>query len=462
MPSEWKYVSMEDIATKIAMGPFGSDIKTDNFVPSGVPIIRGGNLTSGRFHGDSFVYLTEEKADELLNSNVFPGDIVFTHRGTLGQVGLVPHSPFKRYVVSQSQMKLSCDRKLADPAFIYYFFKSPVGQHALLQNTKQTGVPAISRPVTSLKRIRLSLPPLAEQKAVAAVLGALDDKIELNRRMNSTVEAMARALFQSWFVDFDPVRAKLDGRKPAGLDEATVALFPAAFQKSPLGPIPLGWNVIDAGDISAKIAMGPFGSRITRDNFVPDGVPVVRGGNLTDGFVDDDFAFLTEAKADELKASVAHSLDLVFTHRGTLGQVGIVPYQSRYPRYVVSQSQMLLSVNRRKVSPWMVYLFFSSPIGEGALLANTSTTGVPAISRPTTSLKAIPIVAPPIAVSERFNEVVQPLFLQREQNARQCRTLATLRDTLLPKLLSGELSVRNLPILSSVAAMDVVESVSGE
>jgi type I restriction enzyme S subunit len=110
----------------------------------------------------------------------------------------------------------------------------------------------------------------------------------------------------------------------------------------------------------------------------------------------------------------------------------------------------------------MVYLFFSSPIGEGALLANTSTTGVPAISRPTTSLKAIPIVAPPIAVSERFNEVVQPLFLQREQNARQCRTLVTLRDTLLPKLLSGELSVRNLPILSSVAAMDVVESVSGE
>lgn len=99
----------------------------------------------------------------------------------------------------------------------------------------------------------------------------------------------------------------------------------------------------------------------------------------------------------------------------------------------------------------MAYLFFSSPIGERALLANTSTTGVPAISRPTTSLKAIPIVVPPIAVSNRFDDIVQPLFLQREQNARQSRTLATLRDTLLPKLLRGELSVAALDEAGAVA-----------
>ena len=91
--------------------------------------------------------------------------------------------------------------------------------------------------------LRVALPPLAEQKAIAAVLGALDDKIELNRRMNATLEAMARALFQSWFVDFDPVRAKLDGRQPAGLDPATAALFPNEFEDSTLGPIPKGWTV---------------------------------------------------------------------------------------------------------------------------------------------------------------------------------------------------------------------------
>ena len=291
-------------------------------------------------------------------------------------------------------------------------------------------------------RAPIPVPPLAEQKAIAAVLGALDDKIELNRRMNATLEAMARALFQSWFVDFDPVRAKLDGRQPAGLDPATAALFPNEFQDSALGPIPKGWSVSRVGEVSARIAMGPFGSRITRDNFVPDGVPVIRGGNLSNGFVDDDFVFLTEAKANELKASIARPLDIVFTHRGTLGQVGIIPIGARYPRYVVSQSQMLLSVDREKLSPWAAYLFFSSPQGEAALLANTSTTGVPAISRPTTSLKAIQFAVPPKDVSKRFDELVEPLFVQREQLAHQSRTLGMVRDTLLPKLLTGTIQVR--------------------
>src|SRR6266498_1218395 len=134
MVGEWRDVSIEEIASKIAMGPFGSDIKTDNFVPAGVPVIRGGNLTAGRFNGADFVFLTEAKADQLANANALPGDLVFTHRGTLGQVGLVPAEPFTRYVVSQSQMKLRCDPKSADPTFIYYFFRSPAGQHALLMN----------------------------------------------------------------------------------------------------------------------------------------------------------------------------------------------------------------------------------------------------------------------------------------------------------------------------------------
>src|SRR5258708_36924669 len=101
MAAEWREVSIEDIATRVAMGPFGSDIKTENFVSSGVPVIRGGNLTSGRFNGEGFVFLTEGKADDLRNAKAYPGDLVFTHRGTLGQVGLFPIGPYKRYVVSQ-------------------------------------------------------------------------------------------------------------------------------------------------------------------------------------------------------------------------------------------------------------------------------------------------------------------------------------------------------------------------
>ncbi len=430
------------IRNALVSGPFGSDLVSDDYVATGVPVIRGANMGQGRWVDGEFAYVTPGKADSLSANCAKPGDLVFTQRGTLGQVALVPKTGSDRYLISQSQMKLTVDADKADALFVYYCFTSAEQQAYIRQNAIQTGVPHTNLGI--LRNTPLTLPPLASQKAIAAVLGALDDKIELNRRMNATLEAMARALFQSWFVDFDPVRAKLDGRKPDGLDKPTAALFPAAFQDSNLGPIPKGWTVSNIADLATRIAMGPFGSRITRDNFVPDGVPVVRGGNLTDGFVDDDFVFLTEAKADELKASVASSLDLVFTHRGTLGQVGIVPANPRYPRYVVSQSQMLLSVDKGKASPWMVYLFFRSPIGEAALLANTSTTGVPAISRPTTSLKAIPMVLPPTAVGKRYDEVVQPLFLQREQSARHSRTLTTLRDTLLPKLLSGQLSVANL------------------
>jgi type I restriction enzyme S subunit len=451
MAGEWSEQLLCELLVTTKDGDWGKENPEEGYVP--YHIIRGTDFPDVRIGDLSSVPLRYLPEHTVQRRTLEPDDILIeTAGGTrdrpTGRTLLVTEKVLARFagpVTCASFARfLRIDREQADPRFVFWYLQHLYNKGEMSQHQVQhTGV-ARFQYTRFADTQHVPLPPLAEQKAIAAVLGALDDKIELNRRMNATLDAMVRVLFQSWFVDFDPVRAKLDGRKPDGLDKPTAALFPAAFQDSNLGPIPKGWTVSNIADLATRIAMGPFGSRITRDNFVPDGVPVVRGGNLTDGFVDDDFVFLTEAKADELKASVASSLDLVFTHRGTLGQVGIVPANPRYPRYVVSQSQMLLSVDKGKASPWMVYLFFRSPIGEAALLANTSTTGVPAISRPTTSLKAIPMVLPPTAVGKRYDEVVQPLFLQREQSARHSRTLTTLRDTLLPKLLSGQLSVANL------------------
>jgi type I restriction enzyme S subunit len=254
---------------------------------------------------------------------------------------------------------------------------------------------------------------------------------------------MARAIFRSWFVDFDPVVANAAGRQPFGMSSDIAALFPSAFVDSRMGTIPSGWVVQAVAAIAARVAIGPFGSRITRDNFVADGVPVIRGNNLGDGFWDDDFVFLTPEKADELRSANAHAGDLVFTHRGTLGQVGMIPPRPRYERYVVSQSQMLLSVDRGQVSPILVYHFFCSPVGQEALLAYTCTTGVPAISQPTTSLKRIELTVPPTVISRIFDETVESLMAQQRANRRETETLAALRDTLLPKLMSGELLLRD-------------------
>lgn len=185
----WETVKLEEIGDKFAMGPFGSNIKSDNFVNKGVPVIRGVNLNNGKFNDKDFVYLTEEKANELKSSNAFPNDIVFTHRGTLGQVGIIPDKSYQRYVVSQSQMKMTCNIQKAYPLFIYYFFRSSIGLHKLLSNTSTTGVPAIARPLTSLRSIELELPPLQEQKSIASTLSCLDNKIEINNKINDNLAA---------------------------------------------------------------------------------------------------------------------------------------------------------------------------------------------------------------------------------------------------------------------------------
>ena len=204
------------IRNALVGGPFGSDLGTADYVPSGVPVIRGQNLSVGKFVGGEFVYVSDAKATKLTANLARPGDLVFTQRGNAvlhgGQVAIVPKGPFDRYVVSQSQMKLSPDPAKVDSEFLYVVFTSGPYRHYLRSNAIVTGVPHIN--LRLLRNYPLSLPSLAEQKAISAVLGALDDKIELNRRMNATLEAMARALFQSWFVDFDPVRAKLDARPP--------------------------------------------------------------------------------------------------------------------------------------------------------------------------------------------------------------------------------------------------------
>jgi type I restriction enzyme S subunit len=193
--TEWDRVSLEDVAANkraaFAMGPFGSSITSDNFVESGIPVIRGGNLSSNRLEESGYVYLTPDKADELINSQAVPGDIVITHRGTLGQVVMIPRSPnFPRYIVSQSQMKVTLDENRANPEFVTYFFQSALGQHELLKYASQVGVPSIAQPLSSLRKMQIPLPPMIEQRAIAGVLGALDDKIESNRRAAATAESI--------------------------------------------------------------------------------------------------------------------------------------------------------------------------------------------------------------------------------------------------------------------------------
>ena len=258
MSSEWQVATIEEIAapypTAMATGPFGSAISAKYFVDSGVPVIRGSNLSadvSTRLIDEGLVFISAEKAQEFQRSVVKRGDLVFTCWGTINQVGLIDAtSQFERYVISNKQMKLSVDPDKADHRFVYYVFSGPDKQAEILDNGIGSSVPGFN--LGQLKRHEILLPSLKKQVEIADFLEMLDDRITLLRETNATLEAIAQALFKSWFVDFDPVRAKMEGRTPEGMDEATAALFPDGFETSELGEVPRGWRVgqvADLGDV---------------------------------------------------------------------------------------------------------------------------------------------------------------------------------------------------------------------
>ena len=157
MADEWRFCTLNQIKADddraIAIGPFGSRMKADKYVPEGIPVIRGNNISDTRKLVGDLVYVSEETADELRSCNVFPGDLVFPHRGAIGQVGIVPDDDRGRYVLSTSLMKLTCNQTLVDPLFVFYFFRSEQGRHALLQHASTVGTPGIGQPLWHSKQL---------------------------------------------------------------------------------------------------------------------------------------------------------------------------------------------------------------------------------------------------------------------------------------------------------------------
>ena len=284
-----------------------------------------------------------------------------------------------------------------------------------------------------LKVVRAKAPPLAEQKAIAAVLGALDDKIELNRRMNATLEAMARALFQSWFVDFDPVRAKLDGRPPAALDPATAALFPATFQDSEAGHIPKGWTIQPVGEVV---------------NCVGGGTPSTAEPKYWEGGT---HHWTTPKDFSSLQAPVLLDTDRKLTDAGIakissgLLPAGTLLLSSRAPVGYLAIAAMPVAINQgfiamkcnERASNFFMLNWCQTNMAE----IESRATGTTFAEISKQNFRPIRVVLPPKELMAAFTAKVAPLYAQITANLHQSRTLATLRDTLLPKLLSGELSV---------------------
>ena len=480
MDSKWPEVSIEEIKASsrnaIAMGPFGSRIKAENFVEDGVPVIKGGNLTGDFIVEDKFDFLSEEKADELKASNAFRRDIVITHRGTIGQVGIIPDdSKFERYVVSQSQLKVTLDKEKVNPYFIYYFLRSPVGQHRLLMNASQVGVPAIAQASTSVKSIMVPYPEKEIQNKIVEIILGLDHKIHKNRQINQTLEAMAQAIFKSWFVDFEPVKAKISaieagedaegviraamcaisGKTNEELDQlqakqpenyiqlkTTAKLFPSSMLDSDFGEIPERWEVNHLGKFLDILETGqrPKGgvSKIT------EGVPSVGAENII-GIGNYDYGkekFVSREFFEKLNRGKIEPEDvLLYKDGGKPGdfrpRVSYFGFGFPYSEFAINEHVFRL----RSEILGQPFLYLS--IGHERSLADLRQKGgkaaIPGINQ--TEVKTVLMLRPTSELLNCFNVLVGKIFEKILKNSLEIFRLATLRDTLLPKLLSGELSI---------------------
>ena len=405
---EWKEYKISEIIEEIAMGPFGSNIKVDNFIDLGIPVLNGSNLQGFKLNEDSFNYVSEEKANSLGRANAFRGDVVITHRGTLGQIVYIPlDSKYERYVISQSQFRLRLNQNMIRPDFFVYFFHTRIGQHRILMNASQVGVPALARPTSTFKEITIPVPPMEIQNRVMAILLSLDDKIELNRRINENLEQQAQALFKSWFVDFEPFK---NGK----------------FVDSERGKIPEGWKIGILSDI-ANITMGQS-PRGTSYNEIGNGITFYQGradfGNR--------FPSIRLFTTEPSRYAEPHSV--LLSVRAPVGDINIAVEKCCIGRGLAS----ILSKDNHQ--SFILYTMYS--LKKELDKFNSEGTVFGSINR--FSIENLKIVIPPIDVMDEFEHLVSKIDDLLLYLFQETTRLEQLRDILLPRLMSGELKITDI------------------
>jgi type I restriction enzyme, S subunit len=422
-------VRLGDVCTKIGSGatPRGGQ---EAYKGGPTALIRSQNIYNHEFKRDGLAYIDDHQASELSNVVVKSGDVLLNITGdSVARCCQVPADVLPARV-NQHVAILRPRDDVLDPQFLHYVLVAPKYQARLLA-LAAAGATRNALTKGMLEDLEVPAFDLRNQKAIAAVLGVLDDKIEVNRRMNATLEAIARALFQSWFVDFDPVRAKLDRRQPTGLDPASAALFPNEFEDSELGPIPKGWRVGKAEEILT----------FSRNTLNPSNFP-------DELFAHYSLPAFDEGRVPKLElGSAIKSQKLIVRHDAVL----LSKLNPRIPRIwfpdltagsrAVCSTEFLVAQPKGGVSREFLFCLFTNGTftSEYATLV-TGTTGSHQRVRGDSVLK-MEIAIPSRNVGERFSILAKSILEKAGRNIRESVTLAAIRDSLLPKLLSGKLSI---------------------
>ena len=379
-----------DLIDEIAMGPFGSNIKVSCFVDSGVPVLNGSNLEGFSLSEKTFRYVTRKKADSLNKANAHRGDIVITHRGTLGQMVFIPQdSKYDRYVISQSQFRVRCNDKVL-PEYLVYYFHTPIGQHKLLSNASQVGVPALARPSSTFQQIEVVLPELSIQKCVVEIISTIQKKIVNNQELNDNLQQQAAALFSSLYD-----RSNTEVR------------FTDLIQILGGGTPKTGENTYWNGNIAF---------------FTPKDVGTP-------------YTLITEKTISKEGLSHCNSrlypVNTVFvTARGTVGKVGM----SGVP---MAMNQSCYALVGKETHQLLVYFYTLKAVDR--LKHKASGAVFDAIT--TRDFESEQIMKLSDDDATAFLRVAEPMFQEVLNNNIENLRLSTLRDSLLPKLMSGEIDV---------------------
>ncbi len=435
----WTSIRLGDVCTKIGSGATprgGSGVYLDR---GQYALIRSQNVHNDGFHRDGLAFIGEEHAVELSNVEVLRGDVLLNITGdSVARCCQVEESVLPARV-NQHVAIVRPDPEKLDPRFLRYYLVSPDMQTTLLSWAGAGGTRnALTKGM--IESFEMPAPEdVDEQRAIAHILGTMDDKIELNRRMNETLEAMARAVFKSWFVDFDPVRAKSEGRDP-GLPKHLADLFPERFEDSELGEIPKGWKVRDLSQVTAQITKGTTPTQNDISSARTSGAQI---NYLRVNAIADDGSILYDklTKIPEtvhkgaLKRSILRTNDVVYTIAGTIGRIGVVE-----DYLLPANTNQAVAIVRPKpgiIPPAFLVLMmrqqaFQEELHSNIVHAVQANLSLGMIS----SAKA---VFPPLDSLGKTFKPIEDILQKISANRRESRTLADIRDALLPKLLSGEL-----------------------
>lgn len=429
MAGEWPTSTVGTVSRRVTKGTTPTTIG-GRFVDAGIAFIKVESLTEdGRFDRAKFAFVDDQTNQLLARSVLKEDDVLFTIAGTIGRVARVPRDVLPANT-NQAVAIVRPDPNVIDSRFLYYVLRDDLRvKHA---HTRVVQSVQANFSLAELSAIEVPLPPLSEQRAIAHILGTLDDKIELNRRMSETLEAMARALFKSWFVDFDPVRAKAEGRDP-GLPKPIADLFPGRLVDSELGEIPAGWGVKPIGDLAEVV--GGSTPKTERFEYWENGT----------------HHWVTPKDLSGLSMPVLLDTERRITDAGLaqigsgLLPIGTVLLSSRAPIGYLAVAEIPVAINqgfiamkpRSGTSNLFLLRWASAAHDEIVSHANGST--FLEISK--SGFRPIRVVAPATAVMQAFDRLTRPMYLKVVEQERACRTLAALRDALLPKLISGDLRI---------------------